>query len=121
MRERVCRTCGEDRPSEFRIKNPGYKCRACWRTHARERMRSLRTEMLAAYGGKCDCCGESNPKFLSLDHTFGDGASERKLFGGTTRLVIYLKSKGWPTTGYRLLCYNCNCSRGFYGSCHDEV
>jgi hypothetical protein len=31
-------------------------------------------EMLSAYGGKCVCCGESEYKFLAIDHINGGGS-----------------------------------------------
>lgn len=33
----------------------------------------IRSEMIAAYGGCCACCGETEPAFLSLDHIGGGG------------------------------------------------
>ncbi len=83
--------------------------------------RKLREELIAAYGGCCECCGEDHFEFLTLDHTNGNGAEEkRKLFGNArsgTHFFQYLKKHGYPKDGYRLLCFNCNCARGFYGFC----
>ena len=33
----------------------------------------LRLDIISAYGGKCKCCGETTPEFLSLEHSKGDG------------------------------------------------
>jgi hypothetical protein len=76
--------------------------------------------MIAAYGGKCQCCGESIPEFLTLDHIDGLGARQRKrLSNGEIKGPVaagapfyeWLKTQGWPKDNLRLLCYNCNCAR----------
>jgi hypothetical protein len=79
----------------------------------------LRAEFIEAYGGKCECCGETEPEFLSLDHIFGDGARHRRQL---RRGNIYreLKRLGWPKDRYRLLCYNCNIARAHGGRCPHE-
>src|SRR5262252_4538483 len=52
-----------------------------------------RLEMIAAYGGECACCGETEPVFLTLDHVNGDGAAHRRsmnspsIGGARTRMV----------------------------------
>lgn len=74
--------------------------------------------MLAAYGGSCECCGETEPKFLALDHIHGGGNKHRKLIGtGATKMELYLRKLGWPKDQYRVLCHNCNSAEGFYGEC----
>lgn len=85
--------------------------------------RKLRLEMIAAYGGKCNCCGEIEPKFLAVDHIYNDGAEERRRNHGLrgAEFVRLLREKGWPKDRYRLLCHNCNMSRSFYGQCPHEL
>lgn len=91
-----------------------------WYTNNTERAKAsvrLRTaaakkQMLAAYGGKCACCGEVEPHFLTIDHINGGGTEHRKSIGGAGTAVMFdLQRRGWPKDGYRLLCYNCNCGR----------
>lgn len=84
----------------------------------------IRHETLAAYGGRCECCGESKSEFLTIDHKFGLTPEERlqrkRRSGGGWRLYYKLKKLGYPRDRYRLLCFNCNSSRGFMGYCpHD--
>ena len=79
---------------------------------------SIRREFLAAYGGKCACCGEGTQEFLSLDHINGDGSQHRKMTGSLT--YLWLRKRGWPKDNYRLLCMNCNFARGRYGYCPHE-
>jgi hypothetical protein len=74
----------------------------------------LRAEFIEEYGGRCECCGESEPDFLSLDHIYSDGAAHRKQL---RRGNIYrdLKRLGWPKDRYRLLCFDCNLGRSRHG------
>jgi hypothetical protein len=37
--------------------------------------------VLAAYGGKCVCCGEAEEAFLTLDHVNNDGKQHRAELG----------------------------------------
>ena len=78
--------------------------------------------MIAAYGGRCACCGESASQFLAIDHTNGDGAKERRETGLIgTKLYKWLRKNGYPKDRYRLLCHNCNMARGLYKFCpHTE-
>ena len=78
----------------------------------------LRLEMIAAYGGKCACCGEAEPAFLTIDHINEDGAAKRSA-GEQSGAALYrrLKELGWPTDEYQLLCMNCNFAKGHFGEC----
>lgn len=68
----------------------------------------LRAEMIAAYGGACACCGESERAFLQLDHVENDGHLDRKAHKTSCKLFAKLKRLGWPSRRYQLLCANCN-------------
>lgn len=75
---------------------------------ARSYAQKLREEFLAAYGGRCECCEEDEPRFLVLDHRSGDGYADRMMTGGRNQGVLRrLRKEGWPER-YRLLCANCN-------------
>jgi hypothetical protein len=54
----------------------------------------LKRETLMAYGGKCMCCGESELRFLTIEHTWHDGKEHRK----RTKQKVYidLKKRGYP-------------------------
>lgn len=87
------------------------------RKRAKDKLRfqTVRDEMIAAYGAKCACCGETEPAFLTLDHTEGRGAgaAHRRLLGngnksaGSWSVKFDLRERGWPKDGFRLLCWNC--------------
>lgn len=85
---------------------------------ARARRANLRADVLRGYGSKCECCSETAPEFLALDHRFGGGMAERRKIGRRDNHEIYKRAKkeGFPNR-YRLLCHNCNLALGFYGRC----
>ena len=91
------------------------------KTH-KESHERLRLEVLRAYGGKvpvCKCCGESEIKFLAIDHIDGSGASHRRELG-SQNICRWLKKNNFPS-GFQVLCHNCNLAKGFYGVCpHQE-
>lgn len=89
----------------------------------RERYRRLRCEMIEAYGGACQCCGEVEQAFLELAHANDDGAEHRRQIGRGSKLIYaWLKRRGWPKDGHRLLCANCNQGRARNGGvCPHEI
>jgi HD superfamily phosphohydrolase len=98
------------------VKNPD-KERAriyAWRTKNPERNRmnnhllhkQYKLLVIAAYGGHCNCCGENDITFLTIEHEKHDGQSHRKVKG-----VFYLSliRRGFPKDeGLSVLCMNCN-------------
>lgn len=105
-----------------------YKSRFYTRVREAQRnsCRRARYQMIVEYGGKCACCGENRPQFLTLDHVNGNGAEHRreitgKRSGGGYTIALWLRAHGWPKDGYQLLCWNCNCARGFSGYCHPQL
>lgn len=79
------------------------------RQRGREYWAKLRHEAMIAYGGyKCACCGETEPKFLTLDHIFNDGSHHRKAIRNRgSGIFKWLKDHGYPA-GFQILCMNCN-------------
>jgi hypothetical protein len=69
----------------------------------------LKKEVFAAYGGKCECCGEDNEYFLTMDHINNDGYKYRKS-ANNSNVYKYIKRNCFPDT-FRILCWNCNCGR----------
>lgn len=107
----LCRTCAI-RPA---IKGRSY-CAQCNDKNLEHR-RQFRLEVLAVYGGKCQCCGEKEPDFLTIDHVNGrvDVGGNRDIRTGYG-LYLWIKRQGYPAD-YQVLCWNCNCAKGKYGSC----
>jgi hypothetical protein len=64
--------------------------------------------MIAAYGGKCTCCGEAESQFLTLEHIKHDGKEHRERIKGSGNAIwLDLKRRGWPQDGFTVLCWNC--------------
>ncbi len=91
-----------------------YVCVICHdAAHERYRLREKQA-CVGAYGGCCNCCGESEIKFLTLDHVANDGASHRRSLsargdnaGGGLTMYRLARKEGYPSK-YQVLCFNCN-------------
>lgn len=136
--QKVCTKCGVildfTNCASYCLKYSKYTCDACAKiisqkkyidnkehmlATGRARDWKIKTEMIAEYGGKCACCGETHAEFLCIDHIANNGAAEREQTkqGTGTKFYRWLKKKGFPKSNYRLLCHNCNCAFGFFGYC----
>lgn len=76
-----------------------------------QRYRILKAQALAAYGGKCACCGESEEAFLVFDHVNDDGAEHRKTVSSGL-IVWWLARHDYPDT-VQILCANCNTAKQY--------
>lgn len=106
----TCKEChlAEDRVREakLRAKDPS---RSKQSTRAvLKHYRKAREIVFDHYGWKCECCGETIPQFLTIDHIDGGGCQHRKQVGN--QFYPWLKRAGFPE-GYRTLCLNCNAGR----------
>ena len=83
------------------------------REYAKERNQRARAKFLEMYGAKCSCCGETEERFLTLDHVNDNGSAHRAERGrrGILRDAI---SKFAPDE-YQILCFNCNSGRAANG------
>jgi len=112
----LCIICGKNKPT----KNKKY-CETCAvqsKLRHQEWRRKLYDEVLAHYGNKCVCCGESNKAFLTLDHINNDGAAHRRQLKtkGGYRFYRLMKTQGYPPI-LQVMCYNCNNAKRIYGIC----
>ena len=112
---KYCRACNNARSKAYYYKDPAAQIAKRARYYAK-----LRSEAYAAYGGRCVCCGESRPQFLTIDHVNGDGAEHRKRVAPGCMILQWLQQRGWPQEGFQLLCWNCNCAKGIRGGCPHE-
>lgn len=118
------------RYKEWRIKK-GFKPRVRSQfsgLKTAEKLRRIRVFVLQHYSGtipKCACCGETEMKFLSLDHVNGGGTQHRKKItkdgsGKGGNMAYWIFRNGFPE-GFQVLCHNCNMAKGFYGICPHKV
>jgi len=84
-----------------------------WKQEKQEYLIKIRN----AYGNKCNCCGETNPLFLTIDHINNDGYKIRprnkngyaqaEFSGSYYKRII---RADFPKD-LQLLCWNCNCGK----------
>lgn len=104
VRARYARRKQEGGPNPFREKVARYR-------------RSLKSQVMDAYGNRCACCGETQPLFLTVDHVENDGAEHRAGLGhgqGGDRIYKWLIREGFPS-GFQILCWNCNVGKHLNG------
>jgi hypothetical protein len=83
----------------------------------RNKSKELALGVISAYGGKCECCGEGNPAFLTIGTGLKGESQQIGRHGGGRNLYSWLKSHGFPRDNYKLLCRNCNASLKIFGYC----
>lgn len=115
-RNRTCNTCCEKASASFmefngKHDNKYYKMRSA-------RVQEVKREVIEHYGGCCACCGETDVRFLSLDHKNGDGAEHRKQLARASgsRIWYWARNNGYPPI-FQVLCYNCNFAKGRKHQC----
>lgn len=105
---KVCLVCRmEKEEKKFEMKPSG-------RRNICEQCRNLRKKLsswlgfLRHFNFICQCCGESDIRFLTVDHVQNDGYKDSPI---TTTVLRKAKEEGYPRDKYNLLCWNCNCGR----------
>lgn len=115
-----CRECQRDRHARRKL-DPEY--RNDYIERSRRYRASLKKKVMNYYGGKCECCGESEIAFLTLDHINNDGSKQRKELkrkGGGDHFYLWVIKNDFPKD-LRILCFNCNCGRR-HGICpHQKI
>jgi len=120
----VCIYCGKA-PPKFGVKG----CRECLaritqrsNVYARENpertrayRKRTRVKAIQKYGGKCECCGEVNILFLTIDHKNNDGGEERKTTGVASTAFYLQLLRSEIREDLQVLCFNCNCGKNHNG------
>lgn len=98
-------------------------CRSCENQRSKDKDEKCKLETITEYGGKCICCGETLPIFLTIDHVNEDGAEERRRLNnpGGHRFYRLLKKQGYPKDKYQILCFNCNHAKHVLGTCPHQL
>lgn len=141
---KTCTRCREEKPTTEFNKNRRWEdglnryCRDCANDvrrasdakHRDKRRATVRAgyyrrkmEVINHYGGKCACCGESEPAFLQIDHIDDDGATHRASLphsGAAGVIYRWLKQNGWPE-GFQVLCANCNMAKSSRAGCPHQI
>ena len=89
--------------------------REYFRKDAVKRSIDRRITVFNHYGHHCVCCGETQPKFLAIDHIHGGGNKHIREIG-LGNFYKWLIKNNYPK-GFQVLCHNCNFAKGHYGSC----
>ena len=119
-----CAACRSDN-AKFAAKRRAAMTDEAKKQHSIERgiyARGFRLKILEKYGNVCICCGETEIKFLQVDHVNNDGHDHRKEIGVTAEaLYRWAEAKGFPPT-LQVLCANCHAAKSFHGTCpHEEI
>lgn len=116
----LCRWCPTPIETGRKLCEP---CRVLKNTKSKVWASETRNLVITHYGGKCACsgCHEIRQEFLAVDHVNGGGNKHRKEIGMTNAnsFCRWLIKNDFPA-GFRVLCHNCNCARGYYGYCPHE-
>lgn len=94
--------------------------RVCWSCRGKRERAQLKLKMFDNLGNSCACCGEDNPRFLTLDHIKNDGAKFRKEYA-EHQIYALAHRDGWPRDLYQVLCMNCNFAKGHFGECPHKL
>lgn len=129
--KKTCIHCQCDKPINQFVKSKQYddgfknECKECHNAKNRKRYHKhwekeqarrhkkhmgLKLAALAAYGTNCQCCGESENSFLTIDHMNNDGSARRSEEGIGHNFYQWLKNNKYPD-GFQVLCMNCNFSK----------
>jgi 5-methylcytosine-specific restriction endonuclease McrA len=90
-----------------------------FKLYYREYYAKIRFEILEHYSNgkfECNCCGENELDFLTIDHINNNGNEHRKSKGSAFNIYQEIKRNNFPPE-YQILCMNCNMSKGKRGTC----
>ena len=90
------------------------------RERSKKKSRDLHKQAIAALGGKCVCCGETDTVFLAGDHILGGGSKHRK---EVSKRKIWRQIATDPEVRklFQCLCHNCNFAKHVIGYCPHEL
>lgn len=106
-----CSPCRTDYQAAYRAANSVRLA-----AHKRAAAAQARLDGLAAMGARCNCCGETEPAFLTLDHVDGREDGDRE-----TGAKAWLRAARRHWRGYQILCWNCNAAKHFQGVCPHQA
>jgi hypothetical protein len=78
---------------------------------------AMKLAAFAAYGGRCACCGETEPRALTIDHV--EPLNGRKTRGDVYRTLAAAGFERDPR--YQVLCVACNLLKGTEAECPHQT
>lgn len=122
METKICPSCFETKSIDkfYRNEDGSIRKHVCMACYGKRDRAKLKLDAIKAFGGKCECCDEQHPYFLSLDHKNNDGAKQREQFN-EQQIYRIARKEGWPRDKYQLLCMNCNFAKGHFGECPHKL
>lgn len=115
-----CKQCYRDKTAAWNALHRTADKDRQWAAAVRIKKQQIKDAVFGAYGGyQCNCCGETERHFLSLDHIGNNGADwRRETLGSRTatgwQTYRWLLKHGFPS-GYQVLCMNCNFGKRMNG------
>lgn len=108
-----CKVCANKYSKSYKTSQHGNSiCNKLSRKYTQQ----LKEQVYSHYGKLCNCCGENNIDFLTIDHVNNDGHKDKKL-GKTTKLIMsYIIKNNYPNS-FQILCMNCNFGKRKTGIC----
>lgn len=116
MPSKICPICKETKDySKFRLNEDGsIRGNDCTSCRSKKERAQLKLSFLNHYVSGCTCCGEKDPRFLTLDHINNDGNVHRKNLK-EHQIMRMARNENWPEDKYTCLCFNCNSGRSANG------
>lgn len=117
---RLCRCC------KIKSRIPGKTiCLDCLKKEGlkwKKKYAEIREQVITSYEGQCVCCGQTNRKYLQLDHINNDGKTHRAVLSSSGRgggLYAWAKRNNYPNN-LQLLCANCHQAKTSCDNCTIE-
>lgn len=134
INNQICKSCSKIKNKKWFENNPGkmseyskkdyyknrekkLKAKKIWDANNREhiskrdkeRRAKYRLQVIQHYGNKCNCCNESEYRFLTIDHVNNDGNKHRAELKSRAQAHLYrtIIKENYPDK-YQILCFNCN-------------
>jgi hypothetical protein len=120
-----CNDCKNERRRWARKNKVGFYATERERYHDQHNLtcRKLywkyRNKVFEHYGARCNKCGFTDPRALSIDHVNGDGAEHRRRLNGVNLCKAVVR-ENYPKS-YQILCMNCQMIKKYIEMKFEEV
>lgn len=114
-----CTSCKQEKTEENFTKNKLFKdglaavCKLCTSIYQRNVRFQMKEIVFRKYGNRCACCGESDSRFLTIDHINNDGYIDRNTTKSRNSYA-HIVANGFPKD-LQIFCWNCNCAKQYNG------